>query len=112
MLREERRSRILNRIRPLVAAIDAELHLVEVILDSTRQELAFVLQRGETPYVVGMLWIDFVSNREAELQRCLKESLAAREEATRLRRLREEEEEKPFRKPFQRPGRERKSSLP
>jgi hypothetical protein len=92
MLGEERRTKTLERIRRLVAEIDPELHLHEVILDSTRRELAFVMQKGDQPFVIGMDWLDYVSRHDDELKQRIDESLKARAAAVEQRKRREEEE--------------------
>ena len=58
MLGEERRDKILQRVSGLLREIDADVHLHEVVLDSTRQQLVFVMQKGEWPIVVGMNWLE------------------------------------------------------
>jgi len=93
MLGEDRRNKILQRVSQLLAEVDPEVHLHEVVLDSTRQQLAFMLQKGEWPVVIGMNWLDYVSHRDEELKERLAQSLQARLEAARLRQAREEEEE-------------------
>jgi len=91
MLGEERRQKILDRVGALLREIDPEIHLHEVILDSTRQQLAFITQKGERPIVLGMNWLDYVSHRDEELKQRLQESLQ-RHIADATRRLAEEEE--------------------
>jgi predicted aspartyl protease len=91
MLGEERREKILQRVRGLLREIDAEVHLHEVVLDSTREQLVFVMQKGEWPIVVGMNWLEYVSHRDEELKQRLAQSLQARLEAARQREKREEE---------------------
>ncbi len=85
MLTEERRNQILNRVAPLLRQIDPDLHLLEVLLDSTRTQLVFVLQKGEWPVVLGMDWLEYVSHRDPELLTCLEAGLRAREDAVQRR---------------------------
>ena len=68
MLGEERRQKILERVGGLLRQIDPDVKLHEVILDSTRQQLAFVTQKGDRPIVLGMSWLDYVSRRDEELK--------------------------------------------
>lgn len=89
MLGEETRHKILRRVRGLLASIDPEVHLLDVILDSTRQQLAFLMQKGEWPLVVGMTWLDYVSHRDEELKYRLEQGLKQRLEAARERQARE-----------------------
>ena len=91
MLGEDRRQKILERVGALLHEIDPDIKLHEVILDSTRQQLAFVTQKGDRPLVIGMNWLDYVSHRDEELKRRLQESLERRLEAAQLKEAREEE---------------------
>jgi len=89
MLGEETKQKILRRVRGLLASIDPEVHLLDVVLDSTRQQLAFVMQKGEWPLVVGMTWLDYVSHRDEELKNRLEQGLKQRLEAARARQASE-----------------------
>jgi hypothetical protein len=91
MLGEDRQSRIKARVEPLLREIDPEVQLLRVLLDSTRQQLAFILQKGEWPIVIGMNWLDYVSHRDGELKVRLAEALAQRLAAAQ-RHLKEDEE--------------------
>jgi hypothetical protein len=91
MIGEDRRRQIMTRVTPLLQAIDPEVQLLEVLLDSTRQQLAFVMQKGEWPVVVGMNWLDYVSHRDEELQARLQEGIAQRLQVVQQRQAREEE---------------------
>lgn len=91
MLGEERRQKILERVRGLLHEIDPDVKLHEVVLDSTRQQLAFITQKGEHPIVIGMNWLDYVSHRDEELKRKLEEALAKRLAAARLKEAQDEE---------------------
>lgn len=90
MLSEERREKILKRVEPLLREIDPDVRLLDVILDSTRQQLAFVLQKGEWPIVIGMNWLDYVSHRDEELRERLAAGLAQRLEKAKARLADEE----------------------
>lgn len=91
MLGEERRNKILERVITLLREVDPEVHLHEVLLDSTRQQLAFVMQKGERPIVIGMNWLEYVSHRDEELKQRLADGLARRLETARRREIEEEE---------------------
>ncbi len=86
MLTEERRLKILDRVTRLLKEIDGDVRLHEVLLDSTRQQLAFVMQRGEWPLVVGMTYLDYVSLRDGELKERLAEGLRHRLAVAQQRR--------------------------
>jgi hypothetical protein len=90
MLGEDRRDKILQRVGLLLHEIDPDVRLHEVVLDSTRQQLAFVMQKGEWPIVLGMNWLDYVSHRDEDLKARLAEGLQARLETARQRQAREE----------------------
>ena len=92
MFSEERQQRIQERIQRLLADIDPDVHLHGVILDSTRQQLAFVMQKGEWPVVLGMNYLDYVSHRDEQLKKQLEEGLKLRLQAALERQMREEEE--------------------
>ena len=92
MLGEDRQNKILARARGLLQEIDPEVHLHKVVLDSTRQQLAFILQKGEWPIVIGMNWLDYVSHRDEDLKKQLAEALARRLAAAQERQKKEEEE--------------------
>lgn len=100
MLGEDRRRQILTRIEHLLAEVDPEVRLLEVLLDSTRQQLAFIMQKGEWPIVVGMNWLDYVSHPDEELKRRLAEGVKARLELAQQRQKRVEEEEKRLKFPL------------
>jgi hypothetical protein len=78
MLTEERRRKVIDRVGHLLKEIDGDVRLHEVLLDSTRQQLAFVMQKGEWPLVVGMTYLDYVSLRDGELKERLAEGLRER----------------------------------
>jgi hypothetical protein len=91
MLGEERRQKIFDRVKGLLLQIDPEVSLIDVFLDSTRQQLAFVMQKHEWPILLGMNWLDYVSHRDEELRIRLEEGLKKRLEAARQRQARAEE---------------------
>ncbi|MBI3405726.1 MAG: hypothetical protein HY046_09750 [Acidobacteria bacterium] len=85
MLSEERRTSILERVARLLPVIDAEVHLHEALLDSTRQQLVIVMQKGELPILLGMNYLDYVSHRDEDLSRLLREGLQKRIDAANRR---------------------------
>ena len=84
MLTEERRKQVFERLAGLVAAMDPEVQLLEVVLDSTREQLAVILQKGEWPLVLAMNWMEFVSASDDALRHGLREKLAERIRAAGL----------------------------
>ncbi|MGH9815583.1 MAG: hypothetical protein ACRD5F_12635 [Candidatus Acidiferrales bacterium] len=85
MLSEDRRQKVLDRVGRLMKEVDAEARLNEVLLDSTRQQLAFVLQKGEWPIVIGMNYLDYVSLRDDDLKASLAAAFQQRLAAARRR---------------------------
>ncbi len=90
MLSEERREKILKRVEPLLRDVDPDVRLIDVILDSTREQLAFVMQKGEWPIVIGLNWLDYVSHHDDELRERLAAGLARRLEKARSKQAEEE----------------------
>ena len=90
MLGDETKKKILRRVQGLLTSIDPDVHLLDVVLDSTRQQLAFVMQKGEWPIVVGLDWLDYVSHRDEDLKNRLDQGLNQRLEAARERRASEQ----------------------
>lgn len=86
MLSEERRTKILDRVGRLLKEVDGDVHLHEVLLDSTRQQLAFVMQKREWPIVLGMNYLDYVSLRDDDLRARLSSGLKERLEIARHRK--------------------------
>lgn len=91
MLNDETRHRILERVGALLARIDSDVHLLDVLLDSTRTQLAFMLQKGEWPIVLGMDWLDYVSRKDEDLLVRLREGLTERLAVAQKREAREGE---------------------
>lgn len=89
MLTEERRKSIHDRVAGLMRHIDAEVSVHEALLDSTRQQLVLVMQKGEYPILLGMNYLDYVSHRDEDLTALLKDGLAKRLEAARKREAEE-----------------------
>lgn len=85
MLSEDRRQKVLDRVGRLMKEVDADARLNEVLLDSTRQQLAFVLQKGEWPIVIGMNYLDYVSLRDDDLKASLATAFEQRLVAARRR---------------------------
>ena len=91
MLSDDRREQIMVRVKPLFQQIDPDLLLLDVLLDSTRTQLLFILQKMEWPLVITMEWLDYVSQRDPDLQQRFRTAIRAREEAAQSRLAAEEE---------------------
>ena len=85
MLGDERRRQISERVRRVLAALDPEVQFLDVVLDSTRTQLALVLQKGEWPIVLGIDYLDYVSHGDEELSQRLAEGLQQRLKAAQER---------------------------
>ena len=81
MLSPERKHNIRQRVEPIIRKLDPALRLIEILLDSTRQYLAFVVQREEQPIILRIEWLLYVRMTDAELQDSLKQQLTAAQAA-------------------------------
>lgn len=70
-LSPERKRSIRARIEPLLAEFDSEITLIELILDSGKQHLGLVVQKGERPAMLRLDWLRYVSMPEVELRETL-----------------------------------------
>jgi hypothetical protein len=77
-LSAERKRSIRRRIEPLLAALDPELHVIERVLDSTKQHLGVVVQKDEQPAVLRLDWLRYVSMSESELRETFAAQLSAK----------------------------------
>ncbi|MFQ5816612.1 MAG: hypothetical protein ACE5H2_01475 [Terriglobia bacterium] len=64
----ERKRSLRRRIEPLLAAFDPKLHLIELLLDSTKQHLGIVVQKDEQPILLRLDWLRYVSMSDSELR--------------------------------------------
>lgn len=74
-LSPERKQNIRNRVEPLLRQFEPGLTLVEILLDSTRQHLAFVVQVGERPIILHVDWLLYVRMTDGELLALLQQQL-------------------------------------
>lgn len=74
-LSPERKQNIRHRIEPILIDFDPELKLIEILLDSTRQYLALVVQSGEHPRILRLDYLLYVRMTEAELRESLRQQL-------------------------------------
>jgi hypothetical protein len=85
MWTESRRNTVLARVGALLRELDPGVTLLDALLDSTRQQLVLVMQKGEYPVLLGMSYLDYASHRDEDLKVKLKEGLARREAEQRRR---------------------------
>ena len=64
----ERRSRIRQRLDPILKQYDPELEFVTVFVDSQREDLGVVAQVGERPILLKFRWVDFISTPDDGLR--------------------------------------------
>lgn len=74
-LTAERKQSIRRRLEPLLAELDPELKFVEVILDSSRENLGVIAQKEDLPVLLRLDFVRYVSMPEAELRATLTEQL-------------------------------------
>jgi hypothetical protein len=72
-LTPERKRGIRKRLEPLLAALDPEIHYIETFLDSSRENLAVVVQKDDRPALLRLDYIRYISMPDSEL----RDSLAA-----------------------------------
>lgn len=77
-LSPERKRSIRRRIEPFLAESDPELHLIELLLDSSKQHLGIVVQKDDRPAVLRLDWLRYVSMPDAELRDSLTVQLRAK----------------------------------
>lgn len=77
-LTPERKQSIRRRLEPLLAELDPELKFVEVILDSSRENLGVVAQKGDLPVMLRLDFVRYVSMPDVELRATLTEQLRAK----------------------------------
>lgn len=77
-LGSQAKEHIRNRVEPVLRQLDPEIELIEILLDSARQQLGFVLQKDDRPIVLGLDWLTFVAITEPELKASLASQLQSR----------------------------------
>lgn len=77
-LSPERKRSIRRRIEPLLVAFDPELHLIELLLDSTKEHLGIVVQKNDQPLLLRLDWLRYVSMSDSELRETLSTQLRAK----------------------------------
>ena len=77
----ERRTRIRNRLEPILKQFNSELQFVTVFVDSQREDLGIVAQLGERPILLKFRWVDFISLSEDVLREEIFKQLHAKLEA-------------------------------
>jgi hypothetical protein len=68
VLSMERRSRIRQRLEPLLREYNPEMIFLSVFVDSTREYLAIVAQLADKPVLLKFRWVDFISTPDDVLR--------------------------------------------
>lgn len=68
VLGPERRSRVQQRLEPILKEYDADLQFVAVFVDSTRESLAVIAQLADRPVLLKFRWVDFISTPDAAVR--------------------------------------------
>ena len=68
LLGAERRTRIRQRIEPILKEYNPELLFIAVFVDSTREFLGVVAQLEERPLLLKFRWVDFISIPDSHLR--------------------------------------------
>ena len=68
VLSPERRSRVRQRLEPMLQEFNPNLQFVAVIVDSTREYLAVIAQLADRPVLLKFRWVDFISTPDAAVR--------------------------------------------
>ena len=68
ILSSERRTRIRQRLEPMLKEYNADLRFNSVFVDSTREFLGVVAQLEERPVLLKFRWVDFISTSDPSLR--------------------------------------------
>lgn len=77
-LTPERKRSIRRRLEPLLAELDPEIKFIQVILDSSRENLGVVVQKADRPAMLRLDFIRYVSMPDAELRATVAWQLQAK----------------------------------
>jgi hypothetical protein len=74
-LTAERKRSIRRRLEPLLAELDPELRFIQVILDSSRENLGVVVQKADQPAMLRLDFIRYISMPDGELRQTIADQL-------------------------------------
>lgn len=77
-LTTERRRSIRRRLEPLLAELDPEIHFIQVIVDSKRENLGVVVQKADQPAMLRLDYVSYISIPDDELRASLVQQLQAK----------------------------------
>ena len=77
-LTPERKRGIRKRLEPILSALDPEILFIETFLDSSRDNLAVVVQKDDRPALLRLDYIRYISMPDSELHDTLAQQLRAK----------------------------------
>jgi hypothetical protein len=77
-LTTERKRAVRRRLEPLLAELDPGLKFIQVILDSSRENLGVILQKEDQPAMLRLDFIRYISMADTELQEIIAQQLRAK----------------------------------
>jgi len=77
-LTPERKRGIRKRLEPILSALDPEIVFIETFLDSSRENLAVVVQKDDRPALVRLDYIRYISMPDSELRETIVAQLSAK----------------------------------
>jgi len=77
-LTPERKRGIRKRLEPILSALDPEILFIETFLDSSRDNLAVVVQKDDRPALLRLDYIRYISMPDSELRDTLAQQLRAK----------------------------------
>jgi hypothetical protein len=77
-LTAERKRSIRRRLEPLLAQLDPEIEFIQVILDSSRQNLGIIVQKGNRPAMLRFEFILYISMPDSEVRETIARQLRAK----------------------------------
>ena len=75
VLSAERRTRIRQRLEPLLKEYHPEMLFLSVFVDSSREYLAIVGQLADRPVLLKFRWVDFISTPDDALRQDVRSQL-------------------------------------
>lgn len=77
-LTAERKRSIRRRLEPILAQLDPQIEFIQVILDSSRENLGVVVQKEDEPAMLRLDFIHFISMPDSELRDTIAAQLRAK----------------------------------
>lgn len=77
-LTAERKRSIRRRLEPLLAQLDPEIEFIQVILDSSRQNLGIIVQKRDRPAMLRFDFIRYISMPDSEVRETIAGQLRAK----------------------------------